>query len=88
MKITTLKIDVKKIEKARLYKGEKGTYLDAVVMWNDEPDGYGNDGMIVQQVSKEERENKVRGAILGNARHIRQQERSEQPKSETDDLLF
>ena len=85
-KITTLKIDVTKIDKARLYKGEKGTYLDAVVIWSDQPDKYGNDGMIVQQVTKEERENKVRGNILGNAQHIKQKEsRPEQEPEPVDD---
>ena len=79
-KITTLKIDVTKIDKDRLYKGEKGTYLDAVVIWSDQPDKYGNDGMIAQQVTKEERENKVRGNILGNAQHIKQKESRPEPE--------
>lgn len=65
----SLKIDVSKIEKNRLYKGQKGTYLDATVFIDlDELDQYGNSGMITQNVSKEERQNNVRGAILGNAK--------------------
>lgn len=66
----TLKIDVSKIEKERLFKGQKGTYLDAVVFLDMEADQYGNNGMIVQSVSKEERDAGKRGAILGNARII------------------
>lgn len=68
--ILALSINVKKIDKARLFNGEKGTYLDAVVFVNDEPDQYGNYGMITQSVSKEERENGVKGEILGNCKII------------------
>ena len=68
--IIALKIDVNKIDKARLYKGEKGTYLDAVVFFNEEADQYGNNGMITQSVSKEEREAGTRGAILGNVKVV------------------
>ena len=68
MKLITLKIDVTKIDKARLFKGAKGTYLDCQFFLEDEPDQYGNHGMITQAVSKEERESGVKGAILGNAK--------------------
>lgn len=65
----SIKIDVTNIEKQRLYKGAKGTYLDATVFIDlGEADQYGNHGMITQDVSKEERDAKVRGAILGNAK--------------------
>lgn len=65
----SLKVDVTKIDKARLFKGEKGTYLDATVFIDlDELDQYGNSGMITQDVTKEEREKKVQGPILGNAK--------------------
>ena len=69
-KIVTLKIDVSKIDKSKLYKGQKGTYLDAVVFLDDNPDQYGNNGMITQSVRKEERQRGVKGAILGNARIV------------------
>lgn len=65
----SLKIDVKKIEKARLFAGQKGTYLDATVFIDlDQADEYGNNGMITQDVSKQERDSGVKGAILGNAK--------------------
>jgi len=67
-KVIGLNINLSKIEKERIVQGKKGKYLDAVVMLNDEKDQYGNDGMIVQSVSKEERENGVRGEILGNVK--------------------
>jgi hypothetical protein len=66
----SIKLDVTKIDKAKLYKGDKGTYLDATILMKDEPDQYGNIGMIVQNVSKEEREAGVKGAILGNVKYI------------------
>ena len=64
----TAKIDVTKIEKARLYKGEKGTYLDILLIPRE--DEWGNSHMVVQSVSKQEREAGVRGPILGNAKTV------------------
>ena len=64
-----LKIDVTKIDKARLFKGAKGTYLDATVFIDvDNVDQYGNNGMLTQAVSEEERKAGVKGAILGNSK--------------------
>lgn len=65
----SLKIDVKKIEKGRLFEGAKGTYLDATVFVDlDALDEYGNSGMITQDVTKEEKLNNVKGPILGNCK--------------------
>lgn len=82
-----VKLDVMKIDKKKLYQGEKGTYLDAVIIMKDEPDQYGNIGMIVQNSTKEEREQGVKGAILGNVRYIQKQQQ-EQQKVNFDDLPF
>ena len=73
--ILRLSLDVSKIDKSKLYKGKKGVYLNAAVLLKDEPDQYGNDGMIVQDVSKEEREQGIKGAILGNGKWAGQQQR-------------
>lgn len=60
----SLSIDVTKIDKNLLYKGKKGTYLDATVFVNiDEKDQYDNNGMITQKVGKDEK-----GNILGNCK--------------------
>lgn len=64
----TGKIDVTKIDKAKLFKGEKGTYLDIVLI--ETPDNQYGDYMIVQGVSKEERKAGKKGAILGNGKNI------------------
>lgn len=75
--IIQLKIDVSKISKERLYKGKKGTYLTAAVILNDEPDEYGNDGMIIEQISKEEREAGHKGTILGNAKFLEKKKKAD-----------
>jgi hypothetical protein len=65
----SFKIDVTKIDKARLYVGQKGKYLDATVFIDlDELDQYGNSGRITQDVSKEERQAGTKGAILGDSK--------------------
>ena len=71
--ILKVSIDVTKIDKARLYKGKKGTYLNATILLRDEPDQYGNDGFIAEDVSKDEREPGTKGTILGNVKKIEQQ---------------
>ena len=64
-----IKLDVSKIDKARLFAGQKGKYLDATVFVDiDELDQYGNNGMITQDVSKEEKQQGVKGNILGNCK--------------------
>ncbi len=63
------KIDVTKIDKERLFKATKATYLD-IVLLPSQNSKYGDDFMIVQQVSKEERLAGKRGAILGNAKFL------------------
>jgi len=66
-----LKIDVKKINKERLYIGEKGTYLSCVLIPTPNSD-YG-DYMIVESITKQEREAGQKGTILGNGKIIGQQ---------------
>lgn len=61
------KIDVKKINKEKLYVGKQGTYLD-IVLIETPNDQYGNTHMIVQSVTQAERQAGVKGAILGNAK--------------------
>jgi hypothetical protein len=64
-----LKIDVSKIDRNLLFKGQKGTYLDATVFVNvDQADQYGNNGMITQDETKQNREAGHNGPILGNCK--------------------
>jgi hypothetical protein len=76
-----LKLDVTKIDKAHLFQGKKGKYLDLVLIENrDGVDQYGNTHMIVQGVSKEAREAGVRGPILGNCKLEAPQQRGGQAR--------
>jgi hypothetical protein len=65
-----LSIDVKAIDKARLVAHQNGkTYLNMTAFISpDEPDQYGQHGMITQDVSKQEKDQGVKGPILGNAK--------------------
>lgn len=67
-KLITIKIDVTKIDKNRLFKGEKGTYLDADIWLNDEPDKFGNDASINMSQTKEERTAKAPKIYIGSAK--------------------
>ena len=62
-KLISLKIDVKKITQSKLFKGEKGTYLDLTIALNDEKDQYGNDVSVWEKCEKEETKN-----YLGNGK--------------------
>lgn len=93
---TVCKIDVKKIDKALLFAGNKGTYLDIALIPNrDGKDQYGNLGFVVQSVSREDREAGKKGPILGNWRvvgedkHPKHQPRSQgSPPASSDDIPF
>lgn len=62
----SLKIDVTKIDKSKMFQGEKGTYLDATIFVDlEQADQYGNHGMITQSWKDQE---KGKGAILGNGK--------------------
>jgi hypothetical protein len=74
MAVITASIDVTKIDKGRLVAGKKvnaegkvAQYLDMTLI--ETPDNqYGDSHMVVQSVSKEEREQGVKGNILGNGK--------------------
>jgi len=72
-------INTSKIDKAKLFEGKKGKYLDIVLI--ETPNNkYGDDYMIVQSTEKDEE-----SIILGNARILKKGE----PKDESkDDLPF
>jgi single-stranded DNA-binding protein len=70
MKIgVNIKIDVTKIDKELLFKGQKGTYLDATVFIDqNNASEFGDHGIVNQAVSKEAREAGKEGNILGNVK--------------------
>lgn len=74
----TAKLDVTKIDKAKLFKGEKGTYLDIILI--ETPDSkYGDDYVVKQSVTKEQREAGEQGIILGNAKIVKKAETAKKP---------
>lgn len=89
-KIIKLKINVSRdvLNKDWLFVGEKGTYLNCTLLYNEEQDSYGNNGMIVQDVPKAvyEKEKKLpadkrtKGNILGNAKEFAKQAISDEAK--------
>ncbi len=65
----SVKIDVKKIDKSRLYEGEKGTYLNLTTYVDTEnKDQYENNGFISQETTADERKAGVQTPILGNVK--------------------
>jgi len=78
----SIKIDVTKIDKSRLFKGDKGTYLDLTTFIElDEQDKYGNNGFIAQSQTKEERDAGAdRPTILGNVKVFFKGESEQQRK--------
>ena len=78
----TAKINVNNIDKKRLFKGEKGVYLNIILI--PTPNSEYGDYMIKEELSKEQRENGEEGNILGNAKKF---ERKVEPVDE-DDLPF
>lgn len=76
-----VKLDVSKIDKARLFRGAKGVYLDCTAFIDlDQQGQYGDNGMVTQDVTKEEREQGVKGPILGNVTVFY---RDDQPQQQT-----
>jgi len=65
-KLVSIRIDVNQIDKARLFAGAKGTYLDIVGVLKEEKDQYGNSGFVTQQTTQEERQLGLKMPILGN----------------------
>jgi hypothetical protein len=67
-KLLSLKIDVTKINKDRLYHGEKGTYLNLTIAVNDEKNDYGQDVSAWEEQTKEERDGGENKNFLGNGK--------------------
>lgn len=67
-KIIKLRVNVAALIKEWFFKGEKGTYADMTILYNEKQDSYGLNGMIVQEVPKAEyeKDKSLKGPILGN----------------------
>lgn len=63
-------INLNEIPKDKIINGKKGKYLPITITINDEPDQFGNQGPVVVEQSKEEREAKSPKTYLGNCRVV------------------
>jgi len=63
-------INLNMIPKGKIIEGKKGKYLPITITLNDVVDNYGNQGPVVVEQSKEERESKADKVYLGNAKVV------------------
>ena len=64
--ILAASINLNEIPKDKIIIGKKGKYLPITITINDEPDQFGNQGPVVVEQTKEEREAKKPKSYLGN----------------------
>ena len=63
-------INLSEIPKDKIYVGKKWKYLPITITINDEIDQFGNQGPVVVEQTKEEREAKQAKTYLGNVRVV------------------
>ena len=63
-------INLNEIPKDKIITGKKGKYLPITITINDEPDQFGNQGPVVVEQSKDERDAKVPKTYLGNVKVV------------------
>ena len=68
--IIATSIDLTKIPKDKIIEGKKGKYLPITITINDETDQFGNQGPVVVQQTKEERDAKTEKTYLGNVKVV------------------
>jgi len=63
-------INLNEIPKDKIYVGKKGKYLPITITLNDEVDQFGNQGPVVVEQTKEERDAKTPKTYLGNVKVV------------------
>ena len=63
-------IDLNKIPKDKIFIGKKGKYLPITITLNDELDQFGNQGPVVVEQTKDERDAKAAKTYLGNVKVV------------------
>ena len=93
-------INLNAIDKSKIIEGKKGKYLPITITVNDEPDQFGNQGPVVVEQTKDERDAKAPKTYLGNVKVVwtngmfpdrvtdGQPQKQTQPKVEEADLPF
>ena len=63
-------INLNNIPKDRIFEGKKCKYLPVTITLNDELDQFGNQGPVVVEQTKEERDAKAPKTYLGNVKVV------------------
>jgi hypothetical protein len=63
-------INLNDIPKHKIIDGKKGKYLPITITLNDDVDQFGNQGPVMVEQSKEERESKAAKVYLGNVKVV------------------
>ena len=63
-------INLNEIPKDKIFVGKKGKYLPITITLNDELDQFGNQGPVVVEQTKEERDAKAQKTYLGNVKVV------------------
>ena len=63
-------INLDSIPKDKIIMGKKGKYLPLTITLNDEVDQFGNNGPIIVEQSKEDRDAKASKVYLGNVKVV------------------
>ena len=63
-------INLNSIPKDKIYQGKKGKYLPITITLNNEPDQFGNQGPVVVEQTKDERDAKAAKTYLGNVKVV------------------
>ena len=63
-------INLNEVPKDKIIIGKKGKYLPITITLNDDLDQFGNQGPVIVDQSKEEREAKTQKTYLGNVKVV------------------
>jgi hypothetical protein len=63
-------INLNDIPKHKIIDGKKGKYLPITITINDEVDQFGNQGPVIVEQSKDERDSKAAKVYLGNVKVV------------------
>ena len=63
-------INLNEIPKHKIIDGKKGKYLPITITLNNDADQFGNQGPVIVEQSKEERESKAPKVYLGNVKVV------------------
>ena len=63
-------INLNNIPKDKIFVGKKGKYLPITITLNDDLDQFGNQGPVVVEQTKEERDAKAAKTYLGNCKVV------------------